>query len=125
MSNGDRTQGERITSLEDVAQERKEDTTAWRGSVEKRFDKIDKKLDSLLSNNKNVVTLPILAEAMHAHVESCPSRNPSNPGPKNNTNGNKWLGLALQGWKGLGIIGSMVVLNGMLTIIILKLIKVF
>ena len=124
MSNGDRTQGERITSLEDVAQERKEDTAAWRGSVEKRFDKIDKKLDSLLSNNKNVVTLPILAEAMRAHVESCPSRNPSNPG-KGNNKADTIVDVLTKGYRRLGVFGCLLVVIVGLMIILAKSVGVF
>jgi hypothetical protein len=116
-----RTPEERLAAIEALMLERK-------GTNQERFDSVDRKLDKLLSNNKNVVTLPILTEAIHTHAESCPSRtlltNPS--GKKNDEDNNdSKIGLILKGYKGLGFMGSMVVLNGMLTVVILKLAGVF
>lgn len=131
MSDGDRTQGERITSLEDVGQERKEDIAAWRTTVEKRFDGADRKLDQLLKNGKNLVTIEVMKDSFTAHVTSCPSRtmahNPGNPGSKAsnaNENGEK-IDLILRGYRGLGIVGSMMALNAMLILVVMKLLKVF
>lgn len=132
MSDGDRTQGERITSLEDVGQERKEDIAAWRATVEKRFDQADGKLDQLLKNGKNLVTIEVMKDSFTAHVTSCPGRtmahNPGNPGPKNSddkNSSNKWVDQALKGWRALGIVGSLVALNGMLIVVVMKQAGVF
>lgn len=125
MSNGDRTQGERITSLEAIGQERKEDIAAWRLAVETRFDKADTKLDELLRNGKKAISLDILEQALTAHVTSCPSRNPSNPGPKNDSDSNEKIDLILRGYRGLGIVGTMLALNAMLMLIVMKLVGVF
>lgn len=132
MSNGDKTLGGRVLTVEALMQERKEDTAMWRSTVEKRFNGTDEKLDELLRNGKNLITIGVLEDAFTTHVSSCPGRtmahNPSNPGPKDsddkNSNGEK-IDLILRGYRGLGIVGSMMALNAMLILVVLKLTHVF
>jgi hypothetical protein len=118
MSNGDKTPEERLAAIETL-----------QGVLVKQFDRAEQKIDQILSNGKSLVTLPILTEAIHSHVESCPSRTSPNPGPKTDSNEKdiieKGVDVALKGWRGLGAMGAMFLLNMMLTLIVLKLVKVF
>ena len=129
MSGGDRTPEERLAGIEALVQARHDQTVDWRKTATKRFDKVDNKLDRLLDNNKNVITLPVLTEAMRAHVETCPSRNSlSNPGPKEkDINGklNGTVDMMLKGYRGLGVVGSLLVLLGVAMVVIIKLAGVF
>lgn len=119
MSNGDKAEA-RLAAIEVLMQERKENT-------QQRFDSVDIKLDKLLSNNKNVVTIDALKDSFTAHITSCPSRNPSNPGSKASgvNDGVEKVDWVLKGYRGLGIVGTMLVLNAMLILVVLKLTHVF
>jgi hypothetical protein len=133
MSSGDRTPEERLASIETLVQARQEGTVIWRKAADRKIDAIDqqliradKKLDQIIRNGKGLVTLGALEEAFDKHVESCPARAPANPGPKkNNDKDDDKLGLILRGYRGLGIVGSMIALNAMLILVVMKLAGVF
>lgn len=120
MSNGDKSTEARLAAIEALMQDRKENT-------QQRFDSVDAALGTLLANSKNVVTIDVLKDSFTAHITSCPSRNPSSPSPKSDdkNSGNKWADQVLKGYKGLGIVGTLLVLNAMLIVVVSKLIGVF
>ena len=128
MSDGDRTPEERLASIETLMLERHDTSKDWRDGMDKKFDKADKKLDTLLKNNREIVTIGVLSEAFTAHTNSCPSRISPNPSPKkNNINGklNGKVDMMLKGYRGLGVVGSLLLVTGGLLVVICKLIEVF
>jgi len=112
---GEKDVGERLVTIEALMQERKETGGIWRTEV-------DKKLDKIINNGKNLATINVLKDAIVAHAESCPAR--SNPGNPENP-GNGKLDMLLKGYRGLGVLGCMLVINGLLILAILKLVEVF
>ena len=102
---------ERLKAMEVLMQERHGNRTKWE-------DKIDGKLDTLLVNSTGYITTDALKDAIVTHAESCSARgNLGNPGNK--------MDMLLKGYRGLGILGSMLVINGLLILAILKLVEVF
>ena len=109
------TTKERLAAIEALMQERKEVRVVWQG-------KVDGKLDKIISNGRNLATVDVLKDTIVAHAESCPAR--SNPSSSDNP-GNGKLDMLLKGYRGLGIFGCMLVINGLLIVAILKLVEVF
>jgi len=117
MSDGDRTPEERLVAVETILP-----------VVIKWQDKADGKLDSLLESSRKAITLEALEGAFTAHVVSCPARISPNPGPKKNDINGKLNGkvdMMLKGYRGLGVVGSLLLVTGGLLIVICKLIEVF
>lgn len=109
---GEKDVGERLVTIEALMQERKETGGIWRTEV-------DKKLDKIINNGKNLATINVLKDAIVAHAESCPARiNPSNP------NAPKILSWAKIGWKELGVLGCTFGIIFVQSVIILRLLEV-
>lgn len=107
---------ERLKAMEVLMQERHGNRTKWE-------DRADKKLDKLLTNSTGYITTDALKDAIVTHAESCPAR--SSPGNPGNSGNNGKLDMLLKGYRGLGVLGCMLVINGLLILAILKLVEVF
>jgi len=128
MSDGDRTPEERLASIETLMLERHDTSKDWRDGVDKKFDRANKKLDTLLKSSHEIVTISVLSEAFAAHAQSCPARTSSNPdSKKDDINGklNGTVNMMLKGYRGLGVMGSLLVVMFGLIVVICKLTGVF
>lgn len=105
----DKTPEERLAAIEALMGERLRTGAKWRGRV-------DRKLDELLKNSKSYATTDLLKGAITTHVESCTKR--ANPG-------NSKMDILLKGYRGLGVVGAMLVINGMIVVVLMKVVGVF